>query len=91
MKPRTIELFNGCCDEALEYDEYNASLKDTDAQLQDEKYLTTHTVTRIQSEHVVMLLEEVVKISNLSLTDLEDNCLWMMKILIGYIRYADVC
>ena len=33
LKPRTIELFNGCCDEALEYDEYNASLKDTDAQL----------------------------------------------------------
>ena len=33
LKPRAIELFNGCCDEALEYDEYNASLKDTDAQL----------------------------------------------------------
>ena len=33
LKPRTIELFNGCCDEALEYDEYDASLKDTDAQL----------------------------------------------------------
>ena len=35
LKPRTIELLNGCCDEALEYDEYDASLKDTDAQLQD--------------------------------------------------------
>ena len=46
LKPRTIELFNGCCDEALEYDEYNTSLKDTDVQLQDEKYLTTHTVTQ---------------------------------------------
>ena len=41
LKPRTIELFNSCCDEALEYDEYDASLKDTDAQLQDEKCLTT--------------------------------------------------
>ena len=31
LKPRTIEPVNGCCDEALEYDEYDASLKDTDA------------------------------------------------------------
>ena len=45
LKPRTIELFKGCCDEALEYDEYDASLKDTDAQLQDEKWLTTRKRT----------------------------------------------
>ena len=91
LKPRTIELFKGCCDEALEYDEYDAPLKDTDAQLQDEKCLT-HTVTQNSKRtHVVMLLEEVVKIYNLSLTDREDNCLWMMKIWIGYIRYADLC
>ena len=44
LKPRAIELFNGCCGEALKNDKYDASLKDTDAQLQGEKCLRTHRV-----------------------------------------------